>query len=514
MGVILKEKWREKSEIKYFINLFMYIVFVVVYTLYVEYHATNPASPDYSRFKFIVTFISLAMVSFNLGLELVQMILYIHKEKFLIYIKQFTNWFELINFPLCIAAILIQDGDLKTAFNSITILFSYIILMTRLDKIYLGRYVKVIGKIARESVPPLFIILILLFGFLFAFRNRASYHGREDIYNYTPISHFNTSLERGIFDIFFMMAGEHVAESMGVDLLTWANVANFFIFLIFMFIMSTLAFNIFTGIAINEIQSLLDDSNAQIMKDKIEYIYDNTVFNDDNILYRKLFALLHKIYLVAYVRDGCLEFFKRNKTMKKVIGKIFIVSKNKGGKDVAQMNVGLIATDELNKSNQLNYSDQRFLENFETIENMIKQNQAFIKGLEDKFKDFYRIEEKINKVLAMAGNKDSQDKVTKENKTDDLHAIMVETANNNYKVDALTNKLGHLEQKVDGLDRADEILDLLNSFKDEESAKTDQLREQVEKLGEAFEQVLLHKRRKKEKKQRPPTPLEVVEDDK
>ncbi len=61
---------------------------------------------------------------------------------------------------------------------------------------------------------------------------------------------------------------------MGIDHFTWPNLINFLLYFVFLFLMSTLTMNIFTGIAINEIQSLINDSNIEIMKEKIEYLND------------------------------------------------------------------------------------------------------------------------------------------------------------------------------------------------------------------------------------------------
>jgi hypothetical protein len=62
-----------------------------------------------------------------------------------------------------------------------------------------------------------------------------------------------------------------------IDTLTEANLMCIFVlYFNFMFLISTLTFNIFTGIAISEIQSLLVDSNIETMKEKIDYIYDGS----------------------------------------------------------------------------------------------------------------------------------------------------------------------------------------------------------------------------------------------
>ncbi len=86
--------------------------------------------------------------------------------------------------------------------------------------------------------------------------------------------YFYSMIENSIFQIYSFMVGNLQANDMGLDHLTGPNLVTFGIFIIFLFLIPSLAFNIFTGIAINEIQSLIKDCNIQILKDKIDYIYD------------------------------------------------------------------------------------------------------------------------------------------------------------------------------------------------------------------------------------------------
>jgi len=71
-----------------------------------------------------------------------------------------------------------------------------------------------------------------------------------------------------------MMAGDHQTDDMGISTLTEANSMTFVFYFVLMFLILTLIFSIFTGIAISEIQGLIDDSNIETMKEKIEYIYE------------------------------------------------------------------------------------------------------------------------------------------------------------------------------------------------------------------------------------------------
>jgi hypothetical protein len=198
----------------------------------------------------------------------------------------------------------LDAGDWKSSLLSLTSFLSYIVLMTRLDKTMVGGYVGVLGRIVKKSIKPFVIIIILLCGFLIAFRNRSVHsYVKNNSTNSTnstfdTMGHFRNGthlheIPYTFFQIYSMMAGEHQTENMGIETLTWPNSMTFFLYFIFMFLMSTLTFNIFTGIAISEIRGIIDDSNIQTMKEKIDYIYGGGY---------SIFFLLEKIKCVKKIK--------------------------------------------------------------------------------------------------------------------------------------------------------------------------------------------------------------------
>ena len=314
--LILQEKWREKRFFTYYFQLFWSLIFVVFYTIYIEVQDQPGVETDIQH---ATKYISLIFAIINILVEIIQIVRSrSSRQKFTDYMSRATNWLEWTTFVLCIPAIVLGPGDWKSSFCSLTICLSYVILMTRMDKTPLGGYVKVIGKIARDSLKPLVVVVILLLGFLMAFRNRAQYKGSEETSSFETMGLFNSSFEYSFALVYTMMAGQIQTEDMGLTNLTWPNLVNFFMFLAFLFIISTLAFNIFTGIAIDEIKSLIADSNVQIMKDKITYIYESSII-DEISCFRKIFELLKFVFtvedIVTSVKEFCLEIIcaKSNK---------------------------------------------------------------------------------------------------------------------------------------------------------------------------------------------------------
>jgi len=115
-----------------------------------------------------------------------------------------------------------------------------------------------------------------------------------------------------------------------------------------------LAFNIFTGIAIDEIKSLIADSNVQIMKDKITYIYENSII-DKIPCNKRLLKLLKYVFrledFAINVKEYCLEI---------ICGKSNQVEIEK-------------ATASQERKRQEAYDDDRYLERFETLEDRNKK---------------------------------------------------------------------------------------------------------------------------------------------
>jgi len=95
------------------------------------------------------------------------------RQKLSAYMCRKKNWIEWTNFILCIFALLLDYGNWKSSLCSLTICLSYVVLMTRMDKMPLGGYVKVIGKIFIDSLKPLVGVVFLMLGFIMAYHNRA-----------------------------------------------------------------------------------------------------------------------------------------------------------------------------------------------------------------------------------------------------------------------------------------------------------------------------------------------------
>jgi hypothetical protein len=269
--------------------------------------------------------------------------------------------------------------------------------MTRFDKFWqIGGYFKVVGRIAYKSMGPFFVIFILLCGFVVAFRNRSVYKGTDpSTSSFNTTDHFNKSFEYSFFQIYFMMVGDNNNENMGIYDLTGPNLVTFLIYFVFIFLISSLALNIFTGIAVNEIQELIDDSYNQIMKDKIDYIYDHF----------EVFETLEKYFFVKFLRTLIKWLVRKMISFsKKCRDWLYECVKMRKSFDNSNVSTGPLSVEnDLNQksdSDQIHFVDDKYVENFETLEYSVKnledKLETRIENLEDKLET--RIENLENKL--------------------------------------------------------------------------------------------------------------------
>ena len=376
--------------------------------------------------------------------------------------------FELLNFSLCIFAMTCLDaGDWKSSLLSLTSFMSYIVLMTRLDKTKVGGYVRVIDQIARKSVKPFVIIFILLLGFLIAFRNRSI----ENNSSFDTIDHLNGSLPHTFFQIYFMMAGDHQTENMGIDTLTEANLMTFVLYFVFMFLISTLTFNIFTGIAISEIQGLIDDSNIETMKEKIDYIYEGSYsipmlleeIGCVRRLKKKVFGKVSRIFELGKWIEKMLFFCGscRDRLLT-CLGTLRFKCFPRKEEEKRATTVAPDEQSSIKKSNatQADFIDDKYIEYFEEIENRTKNleeklfmnNKSLSETIEDRSKNMEDKLDLINKSISETIENRTKSLEEKfETRSKNLEEKLDQILNNNKISETIENRTKILEDKLDKL---------------------------------------------------------------
>ena len=204
----------------------------------------------------------------------------VDRERRKVYLSSSKNWLELLVFLFCLVALVCDlsssDIHLKSSLYSISILLAYFTFASRLDKLpKIGVYIDVIGKILWKSLTILVYLLIALIAFILAFRNRSTFFKFEtsESMDENQMSYFNGTFELNLFQLTKFSLGNMETDDMGIERIGEKTLVNYIIYACFIFIMPIMFLNIFQSISIGEIQQLYEDSEANEIRKKIEYIF-------------------------------------------------------------------------------------------------------------------------------------------------------------------------------------------------------------------------------------------------
>lgn len=305
---LLQKKWKTLPRFIYYLYLSIYLVFLIFYSISIENYKKTPDFDPY--LERMSKYVSISFAIFFLILEIIQILVEIYTKKIFIHIFSFQNWMEVVNFSLCISALFLTNESnyvVKSSLYSITILMTYLIIIFRMDLFWkIGPYVDVIGNIIRKSLGLLVIVCICLIGFLLAFRNRSkSINENVDVVNF-----FNGTFEFTLIKVLTMSVGSLDTEGMGIDEITAENAINFIIYIFFILIMPVLLINIFTGISIDEVQKLIQNSEAENTLKKIEFIsrIDNFMIKTKNIkVFKFIYWILYKLTFLFIILNLIIE---------------------------------------------------------------------------------------------------------------------------------------------------------------------------------------------------------------
>ena len=322
---LLNEKWKYTPCYTYYFNLLVYILFLVFYSIIIEDFRSGHRK-NYMEITAIlisVYFLITEVIQFVISLLLNKNIFY--------YIYSIKNTVEVLN---CISSILglsllfqtdlssmsydiYATYQLKSSLYSLSIISSYFVLLMKLDKFSLikfGRFVNLFRSVFSRSFTLLLILIILLIGFLVSFRNRSTSisfvenSNSGSLKSYTEILFFNTSSTLSLFKLITMTVGQISTDDMGVDDFSLEDIANYLIYIFFIYFMCLLVQNLFTSVAFDELNRQLKDSKIQMICAKIDYVknFDHfRLYSDNKIL---SYGFIEK--LMKKIIDGKSLIFK------------------------------------------------------------------------------------------------------------------------------------------------------------------------------------------------------------
>ncbi|RNA34587.1 transient receptor potential cation channel subfamily A member 1 [Brachionus plicatilis] len=312
----LHNQWYILGNLFFNLEILLYITFVIFYSL-----ASIRISKEYSfayEFKWVSLSILIVLIFIEIG-ELLLLKIY--------YFYLFSKIFEIINFALVITAISISDENLaqKSNFYSVSLLSTYLCLIFRIEKIVLfGTYVYTLRKILLKSFKVLPIVFVMYLGFYVSLRTRSRYvtePGQE--HDKKEISFTDGFLSLSLIKLSEMLLGNFEADQFGLgdDGATTETFTNFFLINIMIYLMPVFLFNLFIGIAVEEVSDLLKKGQLHLIKIRIDYMI--------KIFYFLNFLNLEKC-VAKFFQPGFMWNIKRKKSIPIYnIRKYFLLMSNK-----------------------------------------------------------------------------------------------------------------------------------------------------------------------------------------
>lgn len=289
--------------------LLIYAIFLISYSIYISEYKQLPGSMrSYSGI------ISLLFLILNSLLELVQFIYSIYqiKEDSIknLYLFSKKNIIECLTYIIGIVTIVLDYSQTNLVLTTIAILFSYAVLIIKMDKFYIfGKYIRVIGKIIKKASGLFFIVCLLLIAFCLSFKNLEKNFStnQED-----QLSNFNSSFELGLFKTFTMMIGSLETENMGINEMNSFSFINFIVYGVFIYFMSILLLNIFTGISIDQVSELFKTAERDDCLNKIDFILKIEKFKKIKIIGLFLKKIDFSLIVFDKIIREVINYFKEN----------------------------------------------------------------------------------------------------------------------------------------------------------------------------------------------------------
>jgi hypothetical protein len=155
---------------------------------------------------------------------------------------------------------------------TLAVLFRFIMLMLRLEKnSSFGSYVVAFRRSFAKTIKTLPFIILLFFGFVYSFLLRTN-TGLKFISSSSQLRRNNYDY-LSVVKMTNMIIGSYELDLLGLNSTSFFNeIVNFFIYFIFLIMMTIISVNLLTGIAIGELESVLKEAKIFNIQQRIAYI--------------------------------------------------------------------------------------------------------------------------------------------------------------------------------------------------------------------------------------------------
>ncbi|CAF0869034.1 unnamed protein product [Brachionus calyciflorus] len=265
---LLNLKWRFIPRFAFYSNIFLYLLFLILFAIYTtqlsRFATNNPLDKQEDKspkFKSSLSSFLIVIIIINLIKKILQTILV---DRFSFFVSG-QNWSEVITFIMALVAIMTDNMVLKLNLSSISVLSSFIVFSFLIQKLKVfGLYVLAFRRTIQNSAKFFPIFFLIYIGFNLSYRVRTNF----------GVGLFNTTTGLTLIKTLSMALGELDSDSMGLDFdsIDTALYLNYLIYFLFIGLMCIITFNLFVGIAVGEIKTVLDEADIQQISMRIIFV--------------------------------------------------------------------------------------------------------------------------------------------------------------------------------------------------------------------------------------------------
>ena len=321
---LLRLKWRYIPRFVYYSNLMFYLTFLCLMSVY-SIELANNGPKSFSNDKLNSFYNNKTQMyeykvkeqtsPYLFGPLLFILILSLMKELSQLlydgfsYFTSIQKLIEMVTYSLSLTSLIIDDYEMKCAYGSLSILFAFIVFPLYVQKLKIfGVYVVAFLRTLKNSAKFFPIFLIIYVGFILSFKIRSNF----------GVNYFNSTAYSLIRTI-SMISGEFDTNKMGLH---EGNIPNFIIYMLFIGLMCTILINLFVGIAVGEIKTVLDE--ADIQQTSMRIIFLLKVQSALNPLEKTYFKRFVDMNYKKYKPDDEHQLMKFLDNVKKKLKEIFI----------------------------------------------------------------------------------------------------------------------------------------------------------------------------------------------
>lgn len=306
---LLNLKWRFIPRFAFYFNLLLYLVFLVLFAIYsVELSRLVRVSEDENpeeKLGNIETDSTLrgcliGIIMVNMFKMLFQLLL----VDGLAFMTSLQNIGETLSFLLALWATFSPQYYTKINVSSATVLLSFIVFSFLTQKLKMfGLYVLAFKRTIRNSTKFFPIFFLIYLGFTLSFSIRTHF----------GVSYYNASAGLSAVRTLSMALGELANEDMGLETNLFLN---YLIYFLFIGLVCIITFNLFVGIAVGEIKTVLDEADVQQISMRIAFV----------LKVQKTLAKFHQMNMLKFMSvrfdkyDYDQDEFRYIKTKDRMVG--------------------------------------------------------------------------------------------------------------------------------------------------------------------------------------------------